>query len=277
MRSNRGAARAAVVLGALAVLAIPAGVVAAQLSSQLRLLETLYVAVAAAAVLGLLGRLGRPPRPPERGADAVGGGRRRLRARRRLVGRLRGHHRGAGARGVRHPALGAVAARTRPRLRFARPCSRSGTAFGRHVSVAGSTSPRRRSATKVRGQVPARARGRAVRAAARADVRQGVPPHVRGVPRSRRAAVRRRVQLAVRQRRGVRAARPALGGETAAAPPSPAGDERRVRRAGGDRDPDGDRHLRVEGERQQLAGGAAGEEDADRRRIGRRSSRRCSR
>jgi hypothetical protein len=54
MRSNRGAARAAVVLGALAVLAIPAGVLAAQLSSQLRLLETLYAVVAAAMVLGLL-------------------------------------------------------------------------------------------------------------------------------------------------------------------------------------------------------------------------------
>jgi drug/metabolite transporter superfamily protein YnfA len=53
MRSNRGAARAAVLLGALAVLAIPAGVVAAQLSGRLRLLETLYVVVAAAAVLGL--------------------------------------------------------------------------------------------------------------------------------------------------------------------------------------------------------------------------------
>ena len=53
MRSNRGAARAAVVLGALAVLTIPAGVVAAQLSAQLRLLETLYVVVAVAVVLGL--------------------------------------------------------------------------------------------------------------------------------------------------------------------------------------------------------------------------------
>jgi hypothetical protein len=54
MRSNRAAARAAVVLGALAVLAIPVGVLAAQLSSQLRLLETLYAVVAAAMVLGLL-------------------------------------------------------------------------------------------------------------------------------------------------------------------------------------------------------------------------------
>ena len=54
MRSNRGAARAAVVLGALAVLTIPAGVIAAQLAARLRLLETLYVAVPTACVLGLL-------------------------------------------------------------------------------------------------------------------------------------------------------------------------------------------------------------------------------
>ncbi len=54
MRSSKAAARAAVVLGALAVLAIPVGVVAAQRSSSLRLLETLYVVVPAAIVLGLL-------------------------------------------------------------------------------------------------------------------------------------------------------------------------------------------------------------------------------
>jgi hypothetical protein len=54
MRSSRGAARAAVLFGALAVLAIPAGIVAAQLSGRLRLLETLYAVVAAAFVLGLV-------------------------------------------------------------------------------------------------------------------------------------------------------------------------------------------------------------------------------
>jgi len=54
MRSNNGAARAAVLLGALAVIAIPVGVLAAQVSAQLRLLETLYVVVGVAAVLGLL-------------------------------------------------------------------------------------------------------------------------------------------------------------------------------------------------------------------------------
>jgi len=54
MRSNNGAARAAVLLGALAVIAIPVGVLVAQVSAQLRLLETLYVVVVAAVVLGLL-------------------------------------------------------------------------------------------------------------------------------------------------------------------------------------------------------------------------------
>jgi hypothetical protein len=51
MRSS-SAARAAVVLGALAFVAIPVGVAAAQ-ATRLRLLETLYVAVPVALVLGL--------------------------------------------------------------------------------------------------------------------------------------------------------------------------------------------------------------------------------
>ena len=51
-------------------------------------------------------------------------------------------------------------------------------------------------------QVPACARGRAVRATARAHLHQGLPPLVRGLPRPRRRALRRRVQLALRRRRG---------------------------------------------------------------------------
>jgi hypothetical protein len=43
-----------VLLGALAVAAIPAGVVAAQLSARLGLLRTLYAVVPAAVLLGLL-------------------------------------------------------------------------------------------------------------------------------------------------------------------------------------------------------------------------------
>ena len=54
-------------------------------------------------------------------------------------------------------------------------------------------------------QVPARARGRALRAAARAHLRQGLPALLRRVPRPRRPALRRRVQLALRHRRGGRA------------------------------------------------------------------------
>jgi hypothetical protein len=54
MRSSKAPARAAIVLGVLAVAAIPVGIVAAQQSSKLRLLETLYVVVPAAVVLGLL-------------------------------------------------------------------------------------------------------------------------------------------------------------------------------------------------------------------------------
>jgi hypothetical protein len=53
MRSSRLPARAAVLLGALAVVAIPGGVLAAQSSARLRLLQTLYVVVPAAVLLGL--------------------------------------------------------------------------------------------------------------------------------------------------------------------------------------------------------------------------------
>jgi membrane protease YdiL (CAAX protease family) len=57
MRSSKRAARAGIVLGTLAVLAIPVGILASRYASGLRLLQTLYVAVPAAAVLGLLALL----------------------------------------------------------------------------------------------------------------------------------------------------------------------------------------------------------------------------
>jgi hypothetical protein len=57
MRSSKGAARAGIVLGLLAVLAIPVGVLASRYANGLRLLQTLYVAVAIAGVLGLLALL----------------------------------------------------------------------------------------------------------------------------------------------------------------------------------------------------------------------------
>ena len=53
MRSNRGAARAAVVLGALAVLAIPIAVLVPRFSS-VSLLHALYVAVPIAGVLAIV-------------------------------------------------------------------------------------------------------------------------------------------------------------------------------------------------------------------------------
>jgi hypothetical protein len=53
MRSNRGAARAAIFFGALAVLAIPAAVVVSRQTTA-GLLRSLYVAVPVAAALGLI-------------------------------------------------------------------------------------------------------------------------------------------------------------------------------------------------------------------------------
>ena len=78
------------------------------------------------------------------------------------------------------------------------PCSKSVTASARRACAKASTSPRS-SRDEDSGEVPARPRGRAVRPAARADVRQGLPALLRRVPRSRRAALRRRVQLALRR------------------------------------------------------------------------------
>jgi hypothetical protein len=54
MRSSRRPARAAILLGALAVLAIPAATAAAQFLNGVRLLHALYVGVPVACALGLL-------------------------------------------------------------------------------------------------------------------------------------------------------------------------------------------------------------------------------
>jgi hypothetical protein len=54
MRPSRLAARLAVVLGALAVLLVPAGIVASRYVSGVTLLQSLYYAVPASFVLGLL-------------------------------------------------------------------------------------------------------------------------------------------------------------------------------------------------------------------------------
>jgi len=54
MSGSRRAARVAILFGVLAVLAIPAGVAAAQFLAGVRLMRALYVAVPVAAALGLL-------------------------------------------------------------------------------------------------------------------------------------------------------------------------------------------------------------------------------
>ena len=54
MRSSRRGARAAIFFGALAVLAIPAGVAVSKLWGKVTLLQSLWVTVPLAAVLGLI-------------------------------------------------------------------------------------------------------------------------------------------------------------------------------------------------------------------------------
>jgi hypothetical protein len=54
MRSNKSAARAAILFGALAALAVPGAILAAQMGKSLRLLDTLYVGVPVSALLGLI-------------------------------------------------------------------------------------------------------------------------------------------------------------------------------------------------------------------------------
>ena len=74
----------------------------------------------------------------------------------------------------------------RRRVAFAARCRTSGPPCGRRACAPGSTSRRSRRETKIRAQVPARARERGVGPAARAHVRQELPAHVR-----RRAGPRR--------------------------------------------------------------------------------------
>ena len=99
-------------------------------------------------------------------------------------------------------------------------------------------------ATKIRAKLPARARGRALRAAPVPDLRQGLPAHLRRLPRPRRPAVRRRVQLALRHRRRPRRARAPLFG-AARAPDAPARDRHRPARGRPRRDRHARRHERL--------------------------------
>jgi hypothetical protein len=72
MSSSRVAGGAAVVLGALALVAIPAAVVASQLLQGIRLLQSVYVAVPASCVLALAA-LGAARRARFRAARSVRG------------------------------------------------------------------------------------------------------------------------------------------------------------------------------------------------------------
>src|SRR5581483_6984739 len=121
-------------------------------------------------------------------------------------------------------------------------------------------------------QVPARARGGAVRPPAGADVRQGIPAHLRRISRARRPALRRRVHLALRHRRRARAAPPAHAAR--AAEPAPRDDDRR-RGAGHDRRRHGRRHRRLDvvGKPRGAAAGAVREAETGARRRARTRAR----
>ncbi len=80
-------------------------------------------------------------------------------------------------------------------------CSRSATACERLVCGRVSRSPDRER-DEDPWEVPQSPRRGAVRGAARRHVREGLPAHVRGLPRPRRSAVPGRVQLALRSGRG---------------------------------------------------------------------------
>ena len=84
-------------------------------------------------------------------------------------------------------------------------CSRSARACARPDSP-GARLRRARGADEDPGEVPARARGRAVRHPPGADLRQGLPALYADALGLDGAALRRRVQLALRRRRGRRAA-----------------------------------------------------------------------
>src|SRR6476619_7569000 len=154
MSSSSATARVGAFTGLLAVLAIPAAVVAAQVLNGIVLLRALYVGVAVAVVLALIALL--------------------LGRRARLAQARRVDDRGAGARRLRRAAAGAVATSGDARYPL------SGCVRDRQQSPRSADAPRSglrpgRARDEDSRQVPARPGGRAVRAAARRDVRQGLP------------------------------------------------------------------------------------------------------
>ena len=84
-----------------------------------------------------------------------------------------------------------------------RACSRSATACARPASAQQLELRRARAGDQdPRAATCARSRRRASTRCPAPDLRQGLPAHLRGLPRARRAALRGRVQLALRRRRG---------------------------------------------------------------------------
>ena len=138
-------------------------------------------------------------RPRPRGHRALPGGFGARRARRVRAARVRRVTRLSSAAETRLQSRGDVRHRLQP---------------PRGQTPPGPRLPRARGADEDPSEVPPGTRGRAVRHAPCTDVRQGLPAVVRGGARTRRAAVRRRVQLALHGGRGRRAA--------ASAPCSPA-------------------------------------------------------
>ena len=202
-------------------------------------------------MLGAARDLARPPRPAAARADA-----RPPRARERpRLGRLLGLARlllaltaASSRRGLRAARVSSPIAATRSLGR--RPLPSPLFEIGNSLREARLRQRARRSPRPSRDedprQVPARARGRALRAAAVAHVRQGLPALVRRLPRPRRAALRRRVQLALRRRRGRGAAPRARRVPAAQARAArPARVEHRPPRAGRDRGRHGARDRRL--------------------------------
>ncbi len=168
------------------------------------LLRALYVAVpvvlpCSACSPSLLGPPGAASQPPAASArDAAG--RAASHGSLAWAGLYVGVTGGAGARRLRRAPLGAVADGGTCAATLRGPCSRSATAFVRRACAGASTSPRPSSRPRSAGSTCARSRTSSSTLLPGADLRQGLPAHLRRVPRPRRTALRRRVQLALRRR-----------------------------------------------------------------------------
>ncbi len=188
----------AVVVGLLSVAAVPAAIAYAHYRD-LELLDAAWAAVPAF-VLGVVSLDVRPPSASANGADD------------RTHRRARRDARRTAARGVGH-LPGACCGPLRGRLRIAQPpfgltrlhwtarvrdrCQSQGS-----KTPPGPRLPGDRDGDEDPRQVLAGARGGAVRRPPGPGLHQGLPAHVRRLPRPGRAAVRRRVQLALRRSRG---------------------------------------------------------------------------